>query len=131
MSRKVPWVPLLRRPGDLPLRETGELRTAGPVLLAALQLLGEAMAWAAETARQQRGVLLDLLELAVLPFSRLLLERRPELQMGAATHPVPNLALAIPVVRAIPRNALQVEDVDEVPRLIRICLYLNINVTFS
>ena len=46
------------------------------MLLTALEPLGEAMAGTAATRRQQGGVLLHLLELAILHLSSLLVHRR-------------------------------------------------------
>ncbi len=123
MSGEAPRVPLICSPGDLPLPETSELRAAGPVLLAALKPLRDAMAGAAATRRQQGGGLLHLLELAILHLSSLLVHRRPELQMHAAAHPVSNLPLSIPVIKAITWNALAVEDADQLPRIIGIRLH--------
>jgi len=123
MSGEAPRVPILDSPGDLPLRETSELRAAGPVLLTALQPLRQAVTWAAATARQQCGVLLHLLELVFLQLGRLLFHRVPEKKMHAATNPVADLPLSIPVITLITRNALQIEDVDEVLRLSYIGLY--------
>ena len=113
MSGEAPWVPILDSPGDLPLRETSELRAAGPVLLTALHPASNSATWAAMTWWKERGVLLDLLELMHLFLQRQLVQLRPEMNEHATSYPVTSLSKSPVIIRLVGWNRLQSGDVNQ------------------